>query len=103
MSPGMVASVPSQGNEQMAATLLQITQSQVEASMGEHSLYSEGVNHPLHSMMEGKHHRNLKHILKLYIPGENLLECHLREEDSEEVSVKKKPKLKATLDVSVGH
>ena len=50
----MIASVPSQGNEQMAAGILQVTSSQLEAILGESELYAEAGAGPLHPMMEGR-------------------------------------------------
>jgi len=74
VTPGMIASVPSQGNEQMATTILQVNNSQMESVLGESQLYTEGGAGPLHPMME----------------GDDLLECHLGDEDSSsEVCVKK--------------
>lgn len=67
VTPGMIASVPSQGNEQMAATILQVNSNQVESLMGE----AEPL--PMHPMME----------------GDELLECQLGEEEPGDISVKK--------------
>ena len=53
VTPGMIASVPSQGNEQMAAGILQVTSSQLETILGESELYAEAGAGPLHPMMEG--------------------------------------------------
>ena len=49
----MIASVPSQGNEQMAAGILQVSSSQLESILGESELYAEAGAGPLHPMMEG--------------------------------------------------
>ena len=50
----MIASVPSQGNEQMAAGILQVSSGQLEAILGETELYGEAGPGPLHPMMEGE-------------------------------------------------
>jgi len=72
VTPGMVASVPSQGNEQMAATLLQISATQLESLLDDNSVVNTGAGQ-LHPMME----------------GDELLECQLGDEESLEVNVKK--------------
>ena len=54
VTPGMIASVPSQGNEQMAAGILQVSSAQLEAILGETELYGEAGPGPLHPMMEGE-------------------------------------------------
>ena len=85
VTPGMIASVPSQGNEQMAATILQVRPDtcnhtnicfinilQVNSNQVE-SLMGEAEPLPMHPMME----------------GDELLECQLGEEEPEEISVKK--------------
>ena len=83
VTPGMIASVPSQGNEQMAATILQVISSwkpfffliiviQVNSNQVE-SLMGEAEPLPMHPMME----------------GDELLECQLGEEEPGEISVKK--------------
>ena len=88
VTSGMIASVPSQGNEQMAAGILQVclltsrhfrlllgvqvSPGQVEAILGESEgvLFYPGAG-PLHPMME----------------GDELLECQLGEDEGEEPSV----------------
>ena len=50
----MIASVPSQGNEQMAAGILQVSSSQLETILGESELYAEAGAGPPSIMMEGK-------------------------------------------------
>ena len=50
----MIASVPSQGNEQMAAGILQVSSSQLESILGESELYAEAGAGPPSIMMEGK-------------------------------------------------
>ena len=54
VTPGMIASVPSQGNEQMAAGILQVSSSQLETILGESELYAETGAGPPSIMMEGK-------------------------------------------------
>ena len=54
VTPGMIASVPSQGNEQMAAGILQVSSSQLETILGESELYAEAGAGPPSIMMEGK-------------------------------------------------
>ena len=54
VSPGMIASVPSQGNEQMAATLLQLSQSQAETILEDHDVSYDRRSPSLHNTeMEG--------------------------------------------------
>jgi len=76
VTPGMIASVPSQGNEQMAAGILQVTSSQLETILGESDLYAEAGAGPLHPMME----------------GDDLLECQLGDDETEDITVKKELK-----------
>jgi len=76
VTPGMIASVPSQGNEQMAASILQVGPIQLEAILGEaEGLFGEGGvpggGGGLHPMMEGDDNMEL-------------LECQLGEEEGEE-------------------
>jgi len=74
VTPGMIASVPSQGNEQMAASILQVGPIQLEAILGEaEGLFGEGgvAGGGLHPMMEGDDNMEL-------------LECQLGEEEAEE-------------------
>lgn len=85
VTPGMIASVPSQGNEQMAASILQVSKAsrlillqvgpiQLEAILGEaEGLFGEGgvAGGGLHPMMEGDDNMEL-------------LECQLGEEEAEE-------------------
>lgn len=76
VTPGMIASVPSQGNEQMAASILQVGPIQLEAILGEaEGLFGEGGvpggGGGLHPMMEGDDNMEL-------------LECQLGEEDGED-------------------
>ena len=54
VTPGMIASVPSQGNEQMAAGILQVSSSQLESILGESELYTEAGAGPPSIMMEGE-------------------------------------------------
>ena len=54
VTPGMIASVPSQGNEQMAAGILQVSSSQLESILGESELYAEAGAGPPSIMMEGR-------------------------------------------------
>jgi len=76
VTPGMIASVPSQGNEQMAASILQVGPIQLEAILGEaEGMFGEGGvpggGGGLHPMMEGDDNMEL-------------LECQLGEEEGEE-------------------
>jgi len=72
VTPGMIASVPSQGNEQMAAGILQVGPIQLEAILGEtEGLFAESGAGPLHPMME----------------GDDLLECQLGEEEGEDMTI----------------
>jgi len=72
VTPGMIASVPSQGNEQMAAGILQVGPIQLEAILGEtDGLFADSGAGPLHPMME----------------GDDLLECQLGDEDGEEMTM----------------
>lgn len=77
VTPGMIASVPSQGNEQMAASILQVGPIQLEAILGEaEGLFGEGGvpgggGGGLHPMMEGDDNMEL-------------LECQLGDEEGEE-------------------
>ena len=54
VTPGMIASVPSQGNEQMAAGILQVSSSQLESILGESELYAEAGAGLPSIMMEGR-------------------------------------------------
>ena len=51
VTPGMIASVPSLGNEQMAAGILQVSSSQLETILGRDAETGAG---PPSIMMEGK-------------------------------------------------
>lgn len=72
VTPGMIASVPSQGNEQMAAGILQVGPIQLDALLGEAGWEAGGAG-PLHPMME----------------GDDLLECQLGETEDEAVTLVK--------------
>ena len=109
MTPGMIASVPSQGNEQMAASILQVlirspamiglflTRSssqvgpiQLEAILGEaEGMFGEGGvpggGGGLHPMMEGDDNMEL-------------LECQLGEEEGEEGDESPRPVKKEKSD-----
>ena len=57
VTPGLIASVPSQGNQQMAAGILQVSSSQLESILGESELYAEAGAGPPSIMMEGENYR----------------------------------------------
>jgi len=90
VTPGMIASVPSQGNEQMAASILQVGPIQLEAILGEaEGMFGEGGvpggGGGLHPMMEGDDNMEL-------------LECQLGEEEGEEGDESPRPVKKEKSD-----